>query len=71
MHTFVIDMPLGVKGLTFMDDNDEQIVLLNSRYNYETNLQSALHEMKHKADLMNNVDYVDVNKLEAERHLRR
>lgn len=65
MHTFVLDMPLGVKGLSFYDDLGNQIILLNAKYNHETNVKSFNHELSHKDDWQCKED---VSQLEYLRH---
>lgn len=41
------DLPVEIKGFTIVDENDYSTIVLNSRYNRETNLETYQHELSH------------------------
>lgn len=45
--TRVIDMPLGVKGVTVKDENDDYNIYLNSRYSPDVQAEAFRHEIDH------------------------
>lgn len=60
----VMDMPLGAKGCIIYDDDDFANIYLNARYNRETNVASADHEIVHMLeDDIHNTD--DIRTVEA------
>jgi hypothetical protein len=67
MEPKLVDMPLGIKGLSVFDDLGTQIIYLNSRYNYETNVKSYEHEVSHKDDAQSDIP---AGQLEYLRHQR-
>jgi len=69
IRTYLLDLPLNVKGYTVKNiETDEQIIVLNSRLNYETNLEAYLHEIGHEDDFDRGYT---VNELETVRHNKR
>ena len=66
MFTFLIDLPTEIKGFSMVDDEGNHIVILNARLNHEANLQSYLHELKHRDDF-NNIE-ASADSIEAIRH---
>lgn len=68
MFTFLVDMPTEIKGFTMIDDEGNHIIILNSRLNHEANLQSYLHELKHKEDFTGK--FIDPDILENLRHAK-
>lgn len=61
------DLPLGVREMVCESDDGSTVVLLNSRYNRETNQASYLHALAHveNGDLDNELD---VGEIENKRH---
>lgn len=45
--TRVIPMPIGTKGVTVKDSNDDYNVYINSLYSYEVQVQTYNHEKGH------------------------
>lgn len=64
MRIVLKDLPLDVYGFVREDVEGFQTIVLNSRYNFETEKETFLHEIKHKDDF--NKEY-DVDQLEAKR----
>lgn len=46
-QTFLVDMPIKLKGYTVKNDDDTYTIFLNSRANRETQLLAYQHEMSH------------------------
>jgi hypothetical protein len=67
IYPFKLDLPYGIKGFSFCDQDGNTIILLNSRMNYEANLQTYLHELDHEKDF-NNPNIDNVSELESLRH---
>lgn len=42
-----IDMPLGIKGMTVKDENDDYNVYLNARYSRDVRAKAYRHELDH------------------------
>ena len=61
------DLPLGVREMVCESDDGSTVVLLNSRYNRETNQASYLHALAHveNGDLDKELD---VGQVETCRH---
>lgn len=61
------DLPLGVREMVCESDDGSTVVLLNSRYNRETNQASYLHALSHvrNGDLDKELD---VGQVETCRH---
>lgn len=61
------DLPLGIREMVCESDDGSTVVLLNSRYNRETNQESYLHALAHveNGDLDKELD---VGQVENERH---
>ena len=47
VRTVLQDLPVEIKGFTIVDENDYSTIVLNSRYNRETNLETYRHELAH------------------------
>lgn len=64
-RTILFDLPLTIKG--FCTPEGEKICVLNSRFTFETNKKTLLHEQEH---IINNDfdNYCFVDALEAQRH---
>ena len=41
------DLPVAVKGFVVTDENGDPTIVLNSRHNRETNLETYRHELAH------------------------
>lgn len=66
-RTVLYDLPLGVREMVCESDDGSTVVLLNARYNRETNKASYFHALLH----VENRDLdkkLDVDKVEMERH---
>lgn len=61
------DLPLGVREMVCESDDGSTVVLLNSRYNRETNQASYLHALAHVENRDLDKD-LDVGQIEKERH---
>ena len=47
VRTVLQDLPIEIRGFTVMDENDYPTIVLNARYNRETNLETYQHELAH------------------------
>lgn len=48
MRTLLCPLPIGCKGYILRDPyTDEETIVLNSRYSYEENRRTYMHEMLH------------------------
>lgn len=48
MRTVLNSLPVGCRGYVIHDPtDDEYTVVLNSKYNHETNIKTCLHEAEH------------------------
>lgn len=68
MRTVLYSLPVGCRGYVIHDPtDDEYTVVLNSRYNRETNIKTSLHEAEHmEKDDLNSCLPADT--IEAIRH---
>lgn len=66
-RAILYDLPLGVREMVCESDDGSTVVLLNARYNRETNQASYLHALAHveNGDLDNELD---VGEIENKRH---
>lgn len=66
-RTVLYDLPVGVREMVCESDDGSTVVLLNSRYNRETNQASYLHALGHlqHGDLDKDLD---VGAAETARH---
>lgn len=46
-RTVLQDLPVAVKGFVVTDENGDPIIVLNSRHNRETNIETYQHEIAH------------------------
>lgn len=52
------NLPTSVRGLCFLDENGEPVIILNSRLTHEQNRKTYDHEKKHiENDDLRNPDY--------------
>lgn len=68
VRTIFIDMPNTVKGYTISDTEGYFTIVLNKNLNFEQNVMSYLHELKH----IKNGDFERIcsaNLIEAHAHL--
>ena len=47
VRTVLQDLPIEIRGFTVMDENDYATIVLDARYNRETNLETYRHELAH------------------------
>lgn len=66
-RTILFDLPLTIKVFCFCTPEGEKICVLNSRFTFETNKKTLLHEQEH---IINNDfdNYCFVDALEVQRH---
>ena len=63
----LVDMPVTVKALVHLNEDDTYTVLLNSRLSYEQNVSSYQHEMQHiEHDDLYSIE--DADAIERKRH---
>ena len=61
------DLPLGIREMGCESDDGYTVVLLNARYNWETNQASYLHALAHVEN--GDLDHeLDVGEIENKRH---
>ena len=64
MRVVLIPLPYSVKGFIKADENGYETIVLNSRLNHETNMETFIHELKHikNGDLTKEccVDYIEL-----------
>lgn len=41
------DLPTSVRGFVFLDNNDDPVIVVNSRLTWEQNRKTYKHEQKH------------------------
>ena len=52
------DLPTSVRGLVFLDDDGEPVIVVNSRLTREQNRRTFRHEKKHiKKNELTKLDY--------------
>lgn len=61
------DLPIGIREMVCESADGSTVVLLNSRYNRETNEKSYRHALSHLKDSDLDTD-LDVNLVESEKH---
>lgn len=42
-----LDLPIGVNGVTFLDENGDYNIYLNSRYSHDAQAKTFRHEIAH------------------------
>lgn len=42
-----LDLPIGVNGITFLDENGDYNIYLNSRYSHDAQTKAFRHEIAH------------------------
>lgn len=47
VRTVLQDLPVAIKGFVVTDENGDPTIVLNSRHNRETNLETYQHELAH------------------------
>jgi hypothetical protein len=47
VRTVLQDLPVAVKGFVVTDENGDPTIVLNSRHNRETNIETYQHELAH------------------------
>lgn len=60
----LFNLPLRIKGYCMATPEGEKIFVLNSRYTFEANQETFLHELSHNQD----VGELNVDRLEFLRH---
>lgn len=67
IRTVLLNLPHKIKGFIRKNEDDEYVCVLNSRYSWETNRETILHELKHidNGDLYKELT---VNETELKRH---
>ena len=64
MRTVLYPLPYSVKGFILADEDGYETIVLNSRLNHETNMETFIHELKHiqNGDLTKEccVDYIEL-----------
>ena len=64
-RVYLIDLPCDIKGYTVQNLDGEQVIVLNARLNWEQNLKSYEHELRHENDFGK---YDSADQLEYMRH---
>ena len=47
VRTVLQDLPVAVRGFVVTDENGDPTIVLNSRHNRETNIETYQHELAH------------------------
>jgi hypothetical protein len=47
VRTVLQDLPGSIRGFVVLDENGDPTIVLNARYNRETNLETYRHELEH------------------------